>query len=218
VRRVPAKQKKKEQTRAKLVEAALRVFALQGYDHATVEEIALAAGYSKGAYYFHFDSKEAIFLELLSMWIEEQTRRLELYGTASEPPAVALLSTIESLLRYDNRDPHWRSLLPEFWAQAHRNDRVCSALRKAYDRWLELLQAVFDSAVRQRLLPLAVSSPVAAGLVLAAHDGLIVHRQLRPSREKEPPLTQTLAALMSTLTVAPTRVAMAQPRAVKRAR
>ncbi len=63
-----ARQNQKEQTRALLVDAALRVFAEHGYEEATVEDIAAAAGYSKGAYYFHFASKEDIFLELLEQW------------------------------------------------------------------------------------------------------------------------------------------------------
>jgi AcrR family transcriptional regulator len=198
-RTIPARQQQKEQTRARLVEAALRVFALQGYDHATVEEISLAAGHSKGAYYFHFDSKEGIFLELLSTWIEEQTRRLQAFETSKAPPAVALLETLESLLRYDDRDSHWASLLLEFWAQAHRNDKVRGTLQKAYSRWLGLLKDALQRAEREGLVYLTVQPEVAASLVLAAHDGLLVHARLRPTTGKQPTLPQTLGALMSAL-------------------
>ena len=132
-----ARQEQRQQTRARLVEAALRVFAEQGYDHATVEEISLAAGYSKGAYYFHFDSKEDIFLELLSTWIEDQTRRLNAFEPARRPVAIALLETLESLLRYDDRDPHWQLLLPEIWAQSHRNAKVRETLHAAYAHWID---------------------------------------------------------------------------------
>lgn len=197
---VPARQQQREQTRARLVDAALRVFALHGYDHATVEEISLAAGHSKGAYYFHFDSKEEILLELLSQWIEEQTRRLRSFESAETPAAVALLDALGSLLRYNDRDPHWRSLLPEFWAQAHRNGHVRSLLQKAYSRWLQLLKGFFERADREGLLSLAMAPDVAASLVLAAHDGLTVHWRLRAATDTEPTLPQTLEALMSVLT------------------
>lgn len=199
----PARQQQREQTRARLVEAALRVFALHGYDHATVEEISLAAGHSKGAYYFHFDSKEEILLELLSLWIEEQTRRLRTFESTETPVAVALLETLGSLLRYDDRDPHWRSLLPEFWAQAHRNQHVHSLFQKAYARWLELLKDLFEKAEREGLLSLAMAPDVAASLVLAAHDGFTVHWRLRPATDAEPTLSRTLGALMSALTLPP---------------
>jgi AcrR family transcriptional regulator len=57
-------------TRAKLIEAALQLFSTSGYDHATVDDISQAAGYSKGAYYFHFSTKDDILLELLRIWTE----------------------------------------------------------------------------------------------------------------------------------------------------
>jgi TetR/AcrR family transcriptional repressor of nem operon len=198
-----ARQQQREQTRARLVEAALRVFALHGYDHATVEEISLAAGHSKGAYYFHFDSKEEIFLELLSLWIAEQTRRLRAFESAETPVAVVLLETLGSLLRYDDRDPHWRPLLPEFWAQAHRNQHVRGLLSEAYARWLELLKDLFEKTEREGLLSLAMAPDVVASVVLAAHDGFTVRWRLRPTTDAEPTLPQMLGALMSALTLPP---------------
>src|SRR4051794_10989336 len=51
--------------RSALLEAALDVFAKRGYRDASVDEIAGAAGYSKGAVYFHFSGKEDLFFALL---------------------------------------------------------------------------------------------------------------------------------------------------------
>ena len=194
---VHARQEQRQQTRTKLVDAALRVFAEQGYDHATVEEISLTAGHSKGAYYFHFDSKEDIFLELLSRWIEDQTNRLRTFETASGPAAVALLETLESLLRYDDRDAHWRLLLPEIWAQSHRNAKVQEALRAAYAHWIELLESVFEKADREGLVSLAVRPDVAASLVLAAHDGLTLRSRLKAPSEGELPASQMVGSLVA---------------------
>jgi AcrR family transcriptional regulator len=55
----------KEQTHGLLLDAAERVFVKMGYAGATMDLIAAAAGFTKGAVYWHFDSKEALFLELL---------------------------------------------------------------------------------------------------------------------------------------------------------
>jgi AcrR family transcriptional regulator len=51
-------------TRDLLLRAAEQVFARVGYEKAQVEEIAVAAGFSKGALYAHFKSKEELFLAL----------------------------------------------------------------------------------------------------------------------------------------------------------
>ena len=58
------RQAKVERTRADLLAAARRVFAAKGYEGAAVGDIAAEAGYTKGALYSNFDSKEAIFLEI----------------------------------------------------------------------------------------------------------------------------------------------------------
>jgi AcrR family transcriptional regulator len=56
----------KEQTHRRLLDAAERVFLKMGYQGATLDSIAADAGFTKGAVYWHFDSKEALFLELLA--------------------------------------------------------------------------------------------------------------------------------------------------------
>ncbi|MDI6858845.1 MAG: TetR/AcrR family transcriptional regulator [Dehalococcoidia bacterium] len=201
-RTAPAKQQRREQTRARLVEAALGVFALHGYDHATVEEISLAAGHSKGAYYFHFDSKEAIFLELLSTWVGEQNQRLRSFDRSPQPPTVALLETIESLLRYDDRNENWPALLPEFWAQVQRNEKVREMLHQAYEGWTCVLTGVLEKAERSGVFRLRVEAPAAAGLILALHDGLIAQRRLLPLAGKKQPLSRTLGAFLKVITEA----------------
>ncbi len=60
---------KQAQTRADLLQAASRVFAQRGYSAATVEEIAERAGYSHGAVYSNFASKEELFLAVFERYI-----------------------------------------------------------------------------------------------------------------------------------------------------
>jgi len=64
---------KVERTRADLLAAARRVFAAKGYEGAAVGDIAAEAGYTKGALYSNFDSKEAIFLEIARELTAEET-------------------------------------------------------------------------------------------------------------------------------------------------
>jgi AcrR family transcriptional regulator len=55
----------REQTTQRLLDAAQKVFAREGLDASSVEDIAAAAGYTRGAFYSNFTSKEDLFLELL---------------------------------------------------------------------------------------------------------------------------------------------------------
>ncbi|QWF37169.1 TetR family transcriptional regulator [Bordetella hinzii] len=59
------REQSREQTRQRLLDAAQELFLSQGYSASSVEDIAAAAGYTRGAFYSNFSSKAEMFLELL---------------------------------------------------------------------------------------------------------------------------------------------------------
>src|SRR5471032_2224839 len=75
-RRGSRQQARTDATRKKLLAAAEKIFARSGYEAARLEDIATAAGYTRGAFYANFDSKEDIFFALLEAWITEKIRSL----------------------------------------------------------------------------------------------------------------------------------------------
>jgi AcrR family transcriptional regulator len=156
-------------TRAKLIEAALQLFSTSGYEHATVDDISQAAGYSKGAYYFHFSTKEDILLELLRMWTEGRTRVLE---ANSEPgSADGLKDELRAFFSYEEQ-PQWPAVLLEFWSQAVRQQEISKRLTAAYASWSKLLAAGFEHAGTSGLS--IESADDLAAVTLAAHDGFAV--------------------------------------------
>src|SRR6201998_3625081 len=56
----------------KLLDAAKRIFAQEGFEAARLEDIAAGAGYTRGAFYANFESKEDIFFALLEEWVAER--------------------------------------------------------------------------------------------------------------------------------------------------
>ncbi|MEK3883925.1 TetR/AcrR family transcriptional regulator [Paenibacillus sp. PL2-23] len=76
------KQQQTEETKARLLDAAFAIFSTRGYVSASVEEIALATGTSKANIYYHYKSKEGLFLALLdrhdaewqALWEEQRAR------------------------------------------------------------------------------------------------------------------------------------------------
>src|SRR5271170_5492909 len=64
-------------TRERLLAAAEQVFARHGYGGASIDLISAEAGYSKGAVYSNFESKEAVFLELLRLCMERDMPELQ---------------------------------------------------------------------------------------------------------------------------------------------
>jgi len=74
-----------------LLRAAEEVFAEKGVDHAKVEDIARAAGISKGAFYLHFESKEALLRQVVESFLGRMSAQFTLGDEAPESPD-ALLS------------------------------------------------------------------------------------------------------------------------------
>src|SRR5437588_1555823 len=75
-RRTRAARAQGREARDELLAAALRVFARRGYRQAGVDEIAAAAGYSKGALYWHFSGKDELLLALLEERIDAPMREM----------------------------------------------------------------------------------------------------------------------------------------------
>lgn len=159
-------------TRAKLINGALQLFSTSGYDGATVDDVSEAAGYSKGAYYFHFSTKEDILLELLRMWTENRTQVLAAGGETGADPREMLHQTLAGFLSYTDV-PEWPAVLLEFWAQAIRNPEVSKRLTQAYAGWRKTLTEVFEQAAEQGVVG-GESAADAAAVALAAHDGYAV--------------------------------------------
>ena len=75
-------------TRAALIDAAAQVFAERGFTGASVEAIAARAGYTRGAFYSNFESKEELFAELL------QERVYARYGEMAERAAFLVVGVV----------------------------------------------------------------------------------------------------------------------------
>jgi AcrR family transcriptional regulator len=109
-------------TRAALLRSASRSICERGLEGASIDLIAADAGYTKGAFYANFASKEELFLVMLDDKFSAELERLQavLEGTG-EPLGVAR-EAAEDFLAFVDRDPEWPRLYQEFSAHAARND------------------------------------------------------------------------------------------------
>lgn len=136
---------RKEQTRGDLVAAARHVFVERGFHRASLDEIALEAGYTKGAVYSNFADKDALFLAVLDAHYE---RRVEEY-TGIMLEARDYDSAARELARFiaeaDAREPRWLPLLSEFIAHAARHDEVRRAYNATRQRFLDAIAGLIDA-------------------------------------------------------------------------
>src|SRR5947209_6777192 len=111
----PAKQsERRARTRARILDAAFRVFAREGYHRATLEAIVAEAGVSKGALYYTFDSKQALFHALLEERLAARAGELLADTGRERPPAIAPERWAVGAMDSMRLDREWNLLFWEF--------------------------------------------------------------------------------------------------------
>ncbi len=112
-------------TRQKLIEAAREIIAADGLAAASVRTISEAAGFSQGAFYSNFESKDHLLLEVLALHLSSVNDRLDRMADAVEmTPVGAGRSTPEAVIDFfRNLNPklNWSTLAVELWLHANRS-------------------------------------------------------------------------------------------------
>ncbi len=116
------RKEKQEQTRSCLMKSASRVFARRGMSGASIDEVAEDAGYTKGAFYANFKSKEELFLAMLDESFSERVAETEhAFATDESPPEQARHSAAH-FAEAMRADPDKSRLGFEFAAHAMRSE------------------------------------------------------------------------------------------------
>lgn len=167
------REESRAQTRERLLDAARHVFAQGGFGGASVDAVAAEAGYTKGAFYSNFPTKEAIFLELLARHMAREAEELSrlVGGDASLED---VLAGIDAWLDAMNKDADWALLAMELQLHARRSPAFAAeydALHRGHRARLgALVEALFAKA--RKSLP-APAEELAGGFMALAH-GLVL--------------------------------------------
>lgn len=174
-----AKRHQPEETRARILQAAMECFAQYGYDAVGVAEICRRAGVTKGGFYHHFPSKQALFLELLNRWLGglatqmEATRR----GAATVPEGLRQMAGMARHV-FDAA----RGQIPlylEFWAKAARDPVVWQATIEPYRRYRDFFRGIVEAGIAEGSLR-PVNPERAAEVLVALAVGLLLQGMLDP--------------------------------------
>jgi AcrR family transcriptional regulator len=146
---------RKAQTRAQLLEAAAQVYARRGFAGATLDEVASEAGFTKGAVYAHFGSKENLLLALLEEHLAGQVvEQLELFdrerATWERP-----LAGSDSWMTSVGENPERFRLFVELWVYAQRDE----TMRERLATGLEQLRVTFAGFAAASAADAGVESP-----------------------------------------------------------
>ncbi len=173
-------QQRSEETRAKILAAAEKLFAHEGYDATGVAEICREAGVSKGAFYHHFDSKQSVFLMLLDQWLERLDAQMERIRADSSDGTQALVE-MAALTGGVFSDAQGRlSIFLEFWTKAIHDPEVWQTVPEQFARYRRLISELLCQGMEQSC-PDEAGTNSAARLVMAVAVGMLVQGLVSPT-------------------------------------
>jgi len=172
-------QQRGEETRAAILEAAKECFAHHGYDATGVAEICRRADVSKGAFYHHFPSKQAVFTELLERWLAELDRRLlEARIEAADVPQ-GLLQMAELAGQVFEVASGQLPFFLEFWNKAARDPEIQQTAIAPYRRYRSFFAGIVETGVAEGSLR-AVDPKAASQAIVSLAVGLVLQSLLDP--------------------------------------
>jgi AcrR family transcriptional regulator len=192
-------QERTELTRARFIQSAEKIFARHGFEAAKLEEIAADAGYTRGAFYSNFGSKEDLFFALLE---KEVTSRIEnarrQIDKVKDPEAK--LKAMRDYFLSRSLDRRWSLLSLEFKLFAIRHPEVKSRLaamnRRFISSWVDALEHMVHGVGHQ-----LATSPHAVGMALASlTNSLTVEHLLDRTVMSEPDVEVILGDFFDCMT------------------
>lgn len=173
-------QQRSQETREKIMQAALACFARAGYDGSGVAEICAAAEVSKGAFYHHFPSKQAVFLALLNAWLAALDARFAVVRaqSGSAPESLRAMAAAARQVFSDARGQ--LPMFLEFWTQAARDPLVLELTVEPYRRYEQYFASLIESGIEEGSLR-PVDPLAAARAILALALGMLIQAQAHPA-------------------------------------
>jgi AcrR family transcriptional regulator len=171
------RREKQQRTRKSLLNAAAKLFCKRGLEGASIDEVAHEAGYTKGAFYANFKSKEELFLVMLDERFAEELDRIDQALSGTQEPQEEARAAAADFIHFAG-DDDWPSLYVQFVAHAVRNEEFRQELatrhRAMRARLGEILERWKEGTGHQPPLPIeqitAMMSFMADGFLV---DGII---------------------------------------------
>lgn len=165
------------QTKKSIMEAATSLFAREGYESTGVAEICEQAGVSKGAFYYHFESKEAVFLDLIDTWLNtlEITLNEVTYQAKSVPEGLLEMAGMMQPVFENNQ--YFMGLFLELWTHTNRNEKVRQATIAPYRRFEETFTRLIKRGIEEGTLE-NVEPEIAGQLLLSLSSGFFLQASL----------------------------------------
>ena len=170
-------QQRSEETRAKIIESAIKLFSTRGFNAASVDDICKDAGISKGAFYHHFESKQALFLALLDGWLQTIDNAIEASKDLTVPETFMQMTAAFPYI-FETAGEGLPMFL-EFWLQASRDKKIWEASIAPYRRYHKYFTTLIKKGVDEGSF-VEVDPELTARMIVSTAMGLLLQSLLDP--------------------------------------
>ena len=166
--------RRRSETVERLLDAALETFAEIGFAAASVEDICRRGGFTRGAFYSSFTTKDELFAALYARETARELARVEEQLTGIELEDDPLAAAVERCLATFRADRTWVLVQSEYALHAARHPEAAAALRAHVDAVHLRIAALIDESAARTGLQLAIPPARLARILTALHDGLVI--------------------------------------------
>lgn len=172
-------QQRSLETRNKILETATELFSKSGYDATGVAEICQLAGVSKGAFYHHFSTKQALFMALLDSYLNSlesgfNQMRQDSHGV---PKVIIQMAEITGSL-FQAADIHLPIFL-EFWTQANHDPQIWETAISPYRRFQSYFADMIQEGIDEGSIA-PVDPQLAARVLVSLAIGMLMQSLFDP--------------------------------------
>lgn len=169
----------RENTRARLLEAAAQVFAEAGLDGASVEAVCERAGFTRGAFYSNFESKDELFLTLAASVSEVRVNAVrarveELTAAGALVEGCDPIDLVKQIMELGGDDRLGVMLLSEIRIRALRDAGFGEAYLAQEREMVASIAQIVDDIISAGLLRLRLPAEVAARMLMIIWEGMTV--------------------------------------------
>lgn len=168
----------RDEVRDRILDAALGVFAAEGFAGTTIDAIGQAAGFTKGAVYSNFESKDELFLALLDRQFEIRSELIVTAFDSGRGDVAAIAQALSrSMLESIHDQNEYQVVLFEYWLRAVRDpqlrERLVARRRAAAEQAMRVVASARTGLPAERLADLAQ-------LVVTITAGVAMEEMLQP--------------------------------------
>jgi AcrR family transcriptional regulator len=164
-----------------LISAAERLFVERGFHASTVDEIALEAGFTKGAVYSNFESKEDLFFAVYERRAERALAEIDEVLGENGPAAGLEHLASDAARRRGGAEDGWLAVFFEFWAHVVRRPELRDRFARIHSRALEPMAGAVERFAGER----GISIPVGAHSLNVAMNAMVLGLSLERLTQPE---------------------------------